>query len=340
MCQNNKKVHRSNCHNNFRINHHPNFFNYYQYPFSPSYGCGTPPLLIKYLIPQPPYPPLFAQYQYFPIIQYSMTCLQPNQIFPLGQTYQYSPHNVGQNFNNLANNVVIDDNFQYQSQSVREDYYLSPYNYRIPLRAERYYNNFCRPSLPLSVKEEYNWAVHISDILDDFIGRHRNRPKYNFDEYKNLKHKLYNSLRHLQEAEALNQKLVNTWAKKNDNSSNNNSVHLPTDSIDYKLLNSKSDQSNALNKKKVSPIIVSSEPEKSSSLNENNVEDNFNFLDFEDNLNDNSDPENDKSSFFFNDEFKVGDSHEKKYNNIAKNNNDVNRVDDDGINYSVGDTLF
>ncbi|WP_338991967.1 hypothetical protein [Spiroplasma endosymbiont of Seladonia tumulorum] len=179
-----------------------------------------------------------------------MTGLQPNQSLLLGQPYQYSPHNVGQNFNNLANNARINDNFQYQSQPVREDYYLSPYNSRIPLGTEWYYNDFRCPSLPLSVEEEYNWAVHISDILDEFIGRHRSRPKSNFDEYQNLKQTLDTSLRHLQEAEALNQKLVNTWAKKDDNSSNNNSVHLPTDSIDSKLLKSKSNQSDALNEKK------------------------------------------------------------------------------------------
>lgn len=335
MCQNSKKGHSSNCHNNCRIHHHPNFFNYYQYPVFPSYGCGTPPL-IQYSIPQPPYSPLFAQYQYSPIIQYPMTGLQPNQSLSLGQPYQYSPHNVGQNFNNLANNARINDNFQYQSQPVREDYYLSPYNSRIPLGTERYYNDFRRPSLPLSVEEEYNWALHISDILDEFIGRHRSRPKSNFDEYQNLKQTLDTSLRHLQEAEALNQKLVNTCAKKDDNSSNNNSVHLPTDSIDSKLLKSKSDQSDALNEKKVSPIIVSSEPEKSSSLTENNVEDKFNFLDFEDDSDNNFNPEDDTHSFFFNDEFKVGDSHEKNDNDISKNDNDVNKVAAEDIHDFLG----
>ncbi len=173
---------------------------------------------------------------------------QLNQSLPLGQPYQYSPHNVGQNFNNLVNNARSNDNFQYHP--VIEDSYLSPYNYRIPLGIERYYNNFRHPSLPLSSEEEYNWAVHISDILDEFIGRHRSRPKSNFNEYQNLKQTLDTSLRHLQEVEALNQKLVNTWVKKDDNSSNNNSVHLPTDSIDSKLLKLKSGQSYALNEKK------------------------------------------------------------------------------------------
>lgn len=133
--------------------HHLNFFNYYQYSVFPPYGCGTPPL-VQYSIPQAPYPPLFAQYQYSPIIQYPMAGPQLNQSLPLGQPYQYSPHNVGQNFNNLVNNARSNDNFQYHP--VIEDSYLSPYNYRIPLGIERYYNNFRHPSLPLSSEEEYN----------------------------------------------------------------------------------------------------------------------------------------------------------------------------------------
>ncbi|UZQ29719.1 MAG: hypothetical protein OHM56_11320 [Spiroplasma phoeniceum] len=262
---------------------------------------------------------------------------------PGPQPYQYNPHNVGKNFNNLVNNARRNDNFQYHP--VIKNSYLPPYNSLITLGTERYYNDFRRPSLPLSAEEEYNWAVHISDILDEFIGRHRSRPKSNFDEYQNLKQTLDNSLRHLQEAEALNQKLVNTWEKKDynssnnaadDNSSNNNSIHLPTDSIDSKLLKSKYDQSDALNEKKVSPIIVSSEPKKSPSLTKNNVEDKFNFLDFEDDSDNNFNPEDDTHSFFFNDEFKLGDSPEKNDNDISKNDNDVNNVVAEDIHDFLG----
>ncbi|PQP79306.1 hypothetical protein C6B38_01745 [Spiroplasma sp. ChiS] len=342
MCQNSKKGHNINCHNNCRI-HHPNFFNYYQYPIFPSYGCGTPPL-IQYLIPQQPYTPLFSQYQYSPIIQYPMSGPQPNQSLPLGQPYQYNPYNVGQNFNNLANNARINDNFQYQP--VREDYYLSPYNSRIPLGTELYYNDFRRPISPLSAEEEYNWAVHISDILDEFIGRHRSRPKSNFDEYQNLKQTLDTSLRHLKEAEALNQKLVNAWEKKDketnpnsadDDTSNDGPMNLPTDNNDSTLLKQKTDQSDALNEKNVSPIIDSSEPEKSSSLTEDNVEDKFNFLDFEEDSVNNFNPEDDAHSFFFKDEeFEEADSPEKKDNDISKNDNDVNNIVAEDIHDFLG----
>lgn len=177
MSENIKKSHSKGCHNNCRIHYNTDFFSYYQYQY---------PYSPFYPYPAPP-----------PVMHYA---LPQNSCPPLLSQYNYSP--------------VIQQPTPLQQQSL-DDYYSPHYNSR-SLANESNYNDFRRPVGPLSAEDEYNWAIHISKILDEFINRDRNQSKKNGSEYNELKSKLDTSLRHLKEAEALNKTLIEAWEKRNE----------------------------------------------------------------------------------------------------------------------------
>ncbi|WP_425380265.1 hypothetical protein [Spiroplasma endosymbiont of Stenodema calcarata] len=221
-----KEGHSQTCHNNCRIHHNPDFFSYYQYPYSysPFYPYSTPPSVVQYTLPQNLCPPLLTQYHYSPIIQQPIPSQQLPQGSNFGQHYQNFNHDS--NINSFSNSTSVnagpysavnDNPHNFHPNQQLNDYYPWQRDYNAsPPEKENYYSDFRRPvSLP-SVEEEYNWAVHISEILDEFISRNRHQSKTNVNEYKELKSTLDTSLSHLKEAEALNKTLVDIWEKRDD----------------------------------------------------------------------------------------------------------------------------
>ena len=324
MGENIKKEGRSKtCHNNCRIHHNPDFFNYYQYPYSPFYPYPTPPPVVQYTLPQNLYPPLLTQYHYSPIIQQPMPSQQQSPpVLDSAQLYQnmLNPNglqniNQGSNLPSAPNLMSGSDGTNpssygnpgdYHNQQYLDDYYSPRYNSRPPASQGTYNNDFRRPVGPLSAEDEYNWAIHISEILDEFISRNRNQPRSTSGEYKELKNTLDTSLRHLKEAEALNKTLINAWEKRNEKQvplptvTSSETIILPETSVtDETEEVIKNDSPSSLNVKNQSEVKDTAKPEpklKIDALSENN---DFDLFNFDDDFDNHFDEDDDEHNFFF-----------------------------------------
>ncbi len=300
MGENIKKEGRSKtCHNNCRIHHNPDFFNYYQYPYP------TLPPVVQYTLPQNLYFPL-TQYHYLPIIQQPMPSQQQSPpVLDSAQPYQnmLNPNglqniNQGSNLPSAPNLMSGSDGTNppsygnpgdYNNQQYLDDYYSPRYNSRPPASQGTYNNDFRRPVGPLSAEYEYNWAIHISEILDEFISRNRNQSRSTSGEYKEFKNTLDTSLRHLKEAEALNKTLINAWEKRNEKQvplptvTSSETIILPETSLtDETEEVIKNDAPSSLNVKNQSEVKDTAKPEpklKIDALSENNDFDLFNIVD-------------------------------------------------------------
>ncbi|WP_338965254.1 MULTISPECIES: hypothetical protein [unclassified Spiroplasma] len=316
MGENIKKGHSKGCHNNCRIHYNPDFFSYYQYPYPypPFYPYPTPPSGVQYTLPQNLYPPLLSQYNYSPVIQQPKPLQQqsPAMVNPtppyqnINQTVNPSSlPNLGPE-NDMRNMSSYHNRYDYRNQQYLDDPYSPYYNSR-PFAKESNYNDFRRPVGPLSAEDEYNWAIHISKILDEFISSDRNQPKTSGGEYKELKNTLDTSLRHLKEAEALNKTLIEAWEKRNEKQESRSTVtssetiilpELPlTTEQEEVIQNEPPTILNAENRSEVKDVIEPAGKAKIDSLSENNVFDLFNFDDdFDSHFDDEQD---DEHSFFF-----------------------------------------
>ncbi|AGM25792.1 hypothetical protein SSYRP_v1c01960 [Spiroplasma syrphidicola EA-1] len=129
-------------------------FSYYPYPPQTGYSYPQPGVqnnpLVGYSIPQNS-PMMNMGYPYQMPMQYYPQQQLPPQIMPVIQPIIQQP--VYPPYNNLGTGGNY---FDHQ----RKDLNFGPDGQR-------------NLQKPLNVEEEYNWAVHISDILDEFINRDR-----------------------------------------------------------------------------------------------------------------------------------------------------------------------
>ncbi|WP_368486932.1 hypothetical protein [Spiroplasma sp. DGKH1] len=170
-----------NCQGHFNVG--ANYGYYHQYPMPGQYQYP------QYLQPQnlqpQPYSPLVAFQQPTmippfpnPMVLNNFTGYQPNQYQQFAQyPNMLPPHNIGINNERMYASVP------------------EPYQPKV-----KSYNP----------KDEYDWAIHISEILDEFVNR--NRPKNRFsaehDSYDKLITTLNNSINNLNNAVKHNEELI------------------------------------------------------------------------------------------------------------------------------------
>ena len=152
--------------------------------------------------------PMPGQYQYPQYLQPQN--LQPQPCSPLVAFQQPTIISPFPNLMALNNFAGYQPN-QYQ-QFAQYPNMLPPHN--IGVNNERLYVRAPEPYQPkvktYNAQDEYNWSVHISEILDEFVNR--NRPKNKFsaehDSYDKLITTLNNSINNLNNAVKHNQELI------------------------------------------------------------------------------------------------------------------------------------